>query len=788
MKAKKILLLLNCLIYLFILPEAGPAAAAPPGVELKLVSPEEIMLEPGRPLTLSLLVINHSRTAFTFSEKLELPPDWQVIIPASSFRLAPYDQQVRLVSLFIPPNSPAGSYRIGYSLASREQQSDSLHTAVKIRVAPVNAVDSLCEEQPQVVAAGEDYTVKLRYINKGNTPVTLCFAEKNTPVYPVKFFPAEMTLSPGASQVLTVHIKTRPDGREAAAIRHVLHISAVDKETLLPLANNTFVTDVFPVIAGNHDRYHRVPGRFRIITGGLQQGGDDPGTPGLQLEFSGAGSIDEQGKNQVYLSFLTPNLLGGNFHESPPNFELEFNNNLLNLSAGGRTMALSTLTKRWYGYDNIRLQINLNRHSLGVINPGRNEQGIYYGYQFNERLRMQANYLSRPPAGGGPGNGLYSLQAEFRPLYHGHPRASSVFNLEYALDQKLQPSSAAYRLSWQGYGKDFRYSLGKTMASSTFSGTYNDLESANGMFSFSLCNTLQGSFFYNKYRNNLNLDPSKPVARDEETYLTNFAFRFTPQTTVLFSVRTRQKRDLLLPAQYDYRDSLTKFGWQQQFSHWRLQAFAGAGFYYDRLAAGKGAASSGGVDYKTYALSGTYTPNLRQTYLFFINTGDQNYARISESRSAAGFKASLRLPNNLRLLEDFTLNLEYQKRNLLDPISSGNDYFSLNLAGTYNRLSLTLKASHLVMKHYTLTRLAFFTTYMFPYNIPTVRRKETGAIEGQIFDGSTPAAVPLPNVIVRTNGISVVTNEEGRFVFSSLTPGIYSISIDQSRAASPLLF
>src|SRR5690554_4008095 len=185
MKAKKILLLLNCLIYLFILPEAGPAAAAPPGVELKLVSPEEIMLEPGRPLTLSLLVINHSRTAFTFSEKLELPPDWQVIIPASSFRLAPYDQQVRLVSLFIPPNSPAGSYRIGYSLASREQQSDSLHTAVKIRVAPVNAVDSLCEEQPQVVAAGEDYTVKLRYINKGNTPVTLCFAEKNTPVYPV---------------------------------------------------------------------------------------------------------------------------------------------------------------------------------------------------------------------------------------------------------------------------------------------------------------------------------------------------------------------------------------------------------------------------------------------------------------------------------------------------------------------------------------------------------------------------------------------------------------------------
>jgi hypothetical protein len=165
--------------------------------------------------------------------------------------------------------------------------------------------------------------------------------------------------------------------------------------------------------------------------------------------------------------------------------------------------------------------------------------------------------------------------------------------------------------------------------------------------------------------------------------------------------------------------------------------------------------------------------------------------RATERRLFFSVKKSITYSDgntSLSLVCLLTVYHKYQKRNLLDPISSGNDYFSLNLAGRYNRLSLTLKASHLITKHYTLTRLVFFSTYMFPYNIPTVRRKEIGAVEGQVFDGSTPAAVPLPNVIVRTNGISVVTNEEGRFVFSSLTPGIYSISIDQSRAASPLLF
>src|SRR5690554_848721 len=439
MEAKKAFSLLVCLVCLFfLLPRAGAAAAVSSGVELKLVSPEEVKTEPGQVLTLSLLVINHSGAAAHFTEKLELPPDWQVIIPPSPFQLAPYDRQVRLVSLLVPPNSPADSYRIGYSLTAQERWGDPLHAAVKVKVAPVSAVDSLTEEKPQVVAAGEDYTVKLRYINKGNSTVTLCFAVKNSPVYPVEFFPLEMTLRPGASQILSISVNTKTGGREAAAVRHVLHISAVDKETLLPRCNDTIVTDVLPVIAGKHDRYHRIPANFRIITGGHQQGDADPGTPGLQLEFSGSGSIDEQGKNQIYLSFLTPNLLGRSFHENAPSFELGYSNNFLDLNAGNRNMALSTLTKRWYGHDNIKLQLNLRRHSLGFINPGRSEQGIYYGYQFNERLRVQANYLSRPPAGSGPDNGLYSLQAEFRPLLRRHTPANSILNLEYALDQKLQ--------------------------------------------------------------------------------------------------------------------------------------------------------------------------------------------------------------------------------------------------------------------------------------------------------------------------------------------------------------
>ena len=644
----------------------------------------------------------------------------------------------------------------------------------------------MIEEKPPVVAAGEEYKVKLRYLNKGNSTISLSFAVQNAPVYPVEISPLEMTLQPGASQVLSVSVKTKINGEEASAVRHILRIAAVDKETLLPLVNNTIVTEILPAIAGKYDRYHRIPANFSIITGGHQPGGNLPGIPGLQLKFSGSGSIDEQGKNQISLSFLTPNLMGRSYHDNAPSFELEYRNDFLNLNAGSRNMILSPLTKRWYGYDNIKLQVNLDRHSLGIINPGRETQGFYYRYQLSEGLRLQANYLLQPPAGSGAEDGIYSLQAEVKPFHRTQTGANSVLNLEYAYDQKPPSASTAYRLSWQGYGKNFRYALGRIQAAPDFSGAYRDLESTSGSFSFSVCNTLQGSFFYHKYRNNLNLNPARSVAREEETYLANFTYKFSPHAALLLSARTKEKQDRLLPARYDYSDSLTRIGWQQQFSRWRFQVFAGAGLHNDRRAA------TGDTGYKTYALNGDFTPNLRWTYQFFLNTGDQNYARIAEARSVAGFKANLRLQNNLRFfknlwpLEDLALNFEYQKRNFLDPSRLENDYLSLHLAATWHRFSLTLKASQLITENYTLTRLAFFTAYHFPYNIPTVVRKETGVIEGQVFDGRTPG-VPLPNVIVKTNGISVITNEEGRFVFSSLPPGVYAISIDKSRAALGLV-
>lgn len=745
------------LIILFFLG-ATSARANNSYVELKSISPERVEAQPGKVVTLSLVVVNHSGIAANFSETLELPADWQVIIPTTSFILGAHDQQVRLVSLLIPVNSPAGSYQINYFITSEDAKRDTYQVSVNVEVAAVSVIESLIEEKPQIVVAGEEYTVRLRYMNKGNSEVTLNFELKNSPLYPLEFAPAEMLLPPGKSEILTVTVKT--DKKTTSAIKHIVSVKALDKK--VTCQSDTIVIDVIPSIVGDYGFYHRIPSQFEIITGGDKPRRDDPIDSVFQLRFSGSGSIDEQGKHRVYWSFLTPDLVGVSHNLNNPGNEFGYASDLLDLNIGSKNMILSTLTKRWSGYDNIKIGFHPWNHSFGIINPGEKEQGIYYGYQITPWFGMKANYLHSNDHLAD--NDLYSLQAEIKPL------SNTTLNLEYALDSGLESDSTAYRVNLRGYVRNhLHYSLEKVLARPDFNGNYHDLESINGTVSFFAYNKLQTSFSYHNYQNNLDLDSAKEVARDEQTLLANLFYYLTPQAAVLLSLRDAQKIDRLSPADYNNEERLAKLGLQHQFPNWRFLASIGAGEYDDKLD------PNDITGFKTYTLNVNYTPNTNQTYLFFVNTGDQNYSLIPEADQKIGVKA------NLHLRENCDLKLEYQRRNFLDLLTSGQDYFSLSFSYTINQLSLSVKGVQLFGGNYTDSRWSLLATYMFPCNIPTAKRREVSVVKGRVFNGEKPGESPIPNVVVKANSMTAVTNEEGEFIFSALPPGVYSISLDKSR-------
>ena len=117
MEAKEAFSLLVCLVCLFfLLPRAGAAAAISSGVELKLISPEEVKTEPGQSTYLSLLVINHSGAAAHFTREAGTTPRLAGNCPPSPFQLAPTANRYAWSPFLSLPIHRRVSYWIGYSL------------------------------------------------------------------------------------------------------------------------------------------------------------------------------------------------------------------------------------------------------------------------------------------------------------------------------------------------------------------------------------------------------------------------------------------------------------------------------------------------------------------------------------------------------------------------------------------------------------------------------------------------------------------------------------------------
>jgi hypothetical protein len=737
-----------------------------PNIEIKPMYPEHLTIDPGKVVTVSLVVVNHTNSEIDFLEELKLPSDWQVIIPAAPFRLNAYDQQVRLISLFVPANCAAGAYQVGYSIASQDPQRYTYTATINVSVSTVSTIKSFLEEKPQTVIAGEQYTVKLRYLNQGNSQVGLAFTVTSTPDYRLEFVPAEMSLRPSESQILTIMVQTDP--KLVTGIKHVLNVKAIDKKTLLTYSNNTILSDIIPRIAGDYGFYHRIPSQLKIISGWEREANPDATNPGLQMEFTGSGSIDEYGKEQVRWHFLTPNVIGPDFNQNIPNYQFSFSNDWLDLDAGDRSMALSPLTKRWGEEDNFRLNFHAGNSSFGVINPDKNERGIYYGYQLNPWFGMRMNYLDSVDRLSD--QEMYSVQAELKPL------TNTSLNLEYGRDGEADDDSSAYRINWRGYSRNsFSYSLENIHAAPDFFGNYNDLDSTNGIISFLLGKKLQASLFYHTFRNNLELDPSQATAHDETAFNANFSYNVSRKTLLLFSMRDFQRKDRLWPSEYDNEQQSARIGWQHQFSKWRVLAYVGGGAYQDKLG------DDEPIDFTTYSLNLNYAPTANQTYLLYANLGDKNYNLIPDVNNTIGAAA------RLRFMKNYDFGLEYQKRNFYEDLAAGQDYLSFDLSYTLAPFSIKLKGYQISDADFSDFNGSFLVTYTLPYNIPVSKRTELSAIKGRVFNAEMPGDMPISNVIIKANGIIAATNELGEFIIASPPPGLYSITIDKSRIGLDLV-
>jgi serine/threonine protein kinase len=188
---------------------AAPMAPRTPTSPLALtLEPDRITVEPGKPATLTLRVLNQQQQVDHFSALVEsLPPDW-VALPTQPLRLAPGDTGTLALRLTPPrdPTSLSGDHVFDVRVISRADPTVSAHATATLNILPFRAVNM--ELQPSTfVNAGEG---RLTVANLGNSPeaIGLALADPGG-VLDTPATGRQVTLQAGQRQQIALPIKAR---------------------------------------------------------------------------------------------------------------------------------------------------------------------------------------------------------------------------------------------------------------------------------------------------------------------------------------------------------------------------------------------------------------------------------------------------------------------------------------------------------------------------------------------------------------------------------------------------
>ncbi len=737
-------------------------------VEIKQIAPENLQIEPGKALTLSYLVINHTHSALNLREELVLPPYCRVLVPPTGFQIKAHDQQVRLVSIVFSNSALAGSYLVHYSLTATNASAKTSTNTVTVSLTSVTTVKSVVLDKPGFVIAGEDYGITLQYQNNGNAPLDLGFQVNSSLSYFTQYLPLEMALQPGESRALAIKVKT--DAKIKSNVTHLLTVKAYDKNSGVSFAEDTIGVDIVPTINGRFDPFHRIPSVLQITTG------IDGNHPGYGLEFSGGGTIDDAGNNRVQMYFSASDFTDRYPEKGIQHFQLGLSNDQYDINLGDAGFVLSPLTRRWDALYNVNFNLTNRNSRMGLIYPEKNrdnpdgkETGLYYQYQLNPKLQLRTNFLNSAydfqDQDVLQDNRIYSFQAEIKPL------ADNTVNLEYAFDHSENQEDSrgnAYHINVLGqFSNVWSYSLEKTYAAPNFFGNYHDTDLTTLSAAYSFLNRYQASFFYHSFRDNLNLNPQYS-SHDESYYNAILSHDLSPGTQISYALSGYRSNNRLPSPGEAYEAMTFKLGVQKLFSKWRFGASVLGGEYDDQ---GDDAEDR---DISIYGFNINYSPSPGRSYLLYANIGNHSFPLLLDSNNNVGVMADLRVTNHLGF------NFQYQRSNFRWEPDLERDYLIGNVRYTYQQFSWSLKLSQISTSNDRDFEGSLLVTYTLPVNIPVSQRTDLCVLNGKVFDAARKDHPPLKKVILLINGVEVVTDERGEFTYTARNPGNYTILMDKT--------
>ncbi len=329
----------------------------------------------------------------------------------------------------------------------------------------------------------------------------------------------------------------------------------------------------------------------------------------------------------------------------------------------------------------------------------------------------------------------------------------------------------AYRIKLDGHEKWVSYQLEMVHAGPDCPGYYRDLDFKSAQVSIPVWDSLRLNAQWRDHQQNPDLNPAFRTALHSRHSQLGFSYRLGPRTNVSLDYRNRLLEDLLPHPEFDSREETLGLAVGQQFKNFSLWVSAEGGEELDSTADRDDARGP----IQRYSLSALLNPASNQSYKAFLQFDEGGLCAGGDSRLTGGVGASFSLGKTT------SLSVNFLRNQYAGAISRSRDQFDLLLGHRFRNEHELLVRGRYAFHDNSVEKdeTCVIVEYGIPFSVPVSRKTKTAMLQGRVYDAENGQRA-IPGVVVRLNQLTTVTDRRGNFIFGSLKPGKYYLTLDKA--------
>ncbi len=711
---------------------------------------------PGKLLTLSFKVTNTSSVKKRFESTVVTPAGWRRLAKDFPFDLEAGGSDIRLLSISIPAETPAGDYTLRYGIKDPTDPTDPTESAevpMTIVITGVKEQGLKLLESPRIAVAGEAYTSVFLLNNKGNVANVVHVSVHSSAGFRAEPDSTVLHVKPGETRTIRVEVFTDP--ALIARLQDVLELTA--RLDAANFAKASSFVEVVPRVTGTEERYVRFPVQARLRFAGEQA------KRGTQFEIVGAGPLGNNPDTHLDLVIRTPDIQQKSVLGRRDEYLLAYTAKTYDAFIGDKNFSLSPLTEfNRYAFG-AGGNAKMNKLAVGAFynetrffTPKQREWAGYLNYRVLDQAQVGINYLGKLDHAS---SNVVALRTVAQPYKTGE------VDLEYGMSSLDGQWDNAYSARWTGSGEWLSYDTRYVRSGINYAGYYKDVELKSVSVNVMPLREVRIEGFFRDERRNLNRDSLLFLAPRDRYYQVGVGI----SNILAVYYRSNDQEDLLPNPNYQRRENT----WQVRVGYnlpvISVIANADFGSIQDKIAGVKN-------PFQRYSSYLSLQPFSGQTYGFSAEyTKDHDPSTFEPEEHLSGsFTVNVFLGEGTQFAFSLFGNRAWgafeQSYTLLD--------VSLDHTFSWGH-SLTLRGRQSIFKpSFDRKEIAYLAEYMIPIGIPVARSTVAGQIVGRVMDSEKGTGVP--NVLVYAGGATALTDRNGEYFFPSLKPEKYFIQVDMA--------